>query len=522
MNEFIERHRDSVIGSLNGFDRVRIRGTLRWLCYPDGLAKHLSKVRVLLKDFKDYVQGFTDRVRAGLEALARTTGRPLEYLASPAVSKEDRARHIAERDGIAQGLICVLTAVEPCRSFEVRGNRGTRQLELRSAVRKCLHYYTYWLDPEWGFYHARVQTWLPLTIHVCLNGREWLARQMDRAGIAYLRRENCFPWVADQAAAQRLLDRQFRVDWQRALNRRLPQFHPAAPELFPGCPTGYYWSIDESEWASDVMFRSAADLARLYPHLIRHATAHLGSREVLRFLGRRVPAHGGVPSRFAGEVVSDLRERPEGLRIKHRVNRNSVKMYDKQGSVLRIETTLNDARDLRVYRAKEGDPDGPPAWRILRKAVADVARRAEVCQAANERYLQSLAAADDTTTTLGALSADVCRPTRWKGRRVRALNPLGGDDARLLPAVSRGEFALHGFRNRDLRAVLYGDQASDPRARRRQSAAVTRQLRLLRAHGLIRKVPKTHRYHLTKKGAKVVTALLAAQAADTRKLIDAA
>ena len=522
MNAFVQRHRDAVIGVLNGFDRVRIRGTLRWLCYPDGLAKHLSKMRVLLKDFKAYAQRFTDGVRRGIEAVAEARGRPCEYLASPAISKEDRARAIAERDGIRTGLICVLSAVEPCRSFEIRGNRRACTLELRSALRKCLHYYTYWLDPEWGFYHARVQTWLPLTIHVCLNGRAWLARQMDRAGLGYTRRDNCFVEIADVPAAQRLMDRQLRTDWQAQLNARLKCFHPAHAELFPACPSGYYWSVDESEWASDVMFRSPAALARLYPRLIQHGMRHLGSREVMRFLGRKIAAQGKLPARFAGEVVSDLRQRPEGLRIKHRLNRNSIKMYDKQGTVLRIETTLNDSHDMRVFRSAEGEPEGPKAWRILRKAVADVPRRAQVCQAANDRYLQSLAAVEDSGTTLAALSRRICRPARWKGQRIRALNPLGAADACLLAAVNRGEFAINGFRNRDLRRLLYPHADADPLARRRSAAAVTRQLRLLRAHGLIRKVPKTHRYTISKTGHQVITAVLAARAADTAKLMDAA
>ena len=522
MNTFVQRHRDSVIGVLSGFDRVRIRGTLRWLCYPDGLAKHLSKMRVLLKDFKAYAQHFTDRVRQGIEAVAQAGGRPMAYLASPAISKEDRARAIAERDGIREGLICVLSAVEPFRSFEIRGNRATRELELRSALRKCLHYYTYWLDREWGFFHARVQTWLPLTIHVCLNGREWLARQMDRAGIAYTRRDNCFVSIADLAAAQRLMDQQLRVDWQKKLNALLQQFHPAHDDLFPDCPVGYYWSVNESEWATDVMFRSPAALARLYPRLIQHGMCHLGSRDVMRFLGRKVPVHGGVHGTFAGQVVSDLRQRPEGVRIKHRLNRNSIKMYDKQGSVLRIETTLNNSRDMRVWRRAEGAPTGSKGWRILRKAVADVPRRAQVCQAANERYLESLAAVEDSGVSLATLSRGVCQPTRWKGRRIRAMNPLAPADAQLLAAVNRGEFAINGFRNRDLRGLLYADTDADPITRRRHAAAVTRKLRLLRAHGLIRKVPKTHRYTLGKGGTKVITALLAAQAADTTKLMDAA
>ena len=110
----------------------------------------------------------------------------------------------------------------------------------------------------------------------------------------------------------------------------------------------------------------------------------------------------------------------------------------------------------------------------------------------------------------------------WKGRRVRALNPLAHDDARLLAAVNRGEFAINGFRNRDLRRLLYGDANAAPDTCRRHAAAVTRKLRLLRAHGLIRKAPKTHRYTISRHGSKVISALLLAQAADTARLMAAA
>jgi hypothetical protein len=279
--------------------------------------------------------------------------------------------------------------------------------------------------------------------------------------------------------------------------------------------------MDESEWATDVMFRSAARLAAVYPRLIRHGVEHLGSREVMRFLGRKVPAHGGVYGTFAGEVTTDLRSRPEGMRIKHRLNRNSIKMYDKQGSVLRVETSIYDARDLRVYRPSESDPQGPKAWRIMRKAVADAHRLAQFCQAANDRYLESMATVEDKTV-LGDLTDKLCRPTRWKGRRVRALNPLSVEDAALLEAVNRGEFTIQGVRNRELRAVLYGQAPTDKRELRRQSAAVTRKLGLLRAHGLVRKVSKTHRYQVSTAGRIAITALLSARAADTASLINAA
>lgn len=505
-----------VSGVLSGLDRLRLRGTVRWLATVRGMMRFLWAVQVRLKDFKMYVCQLTNDIRRTAVQWAQNLGRPQQYLNSTALSKEEIARQIAERDGVREGLIAVLSCVEPCWSYEVGPNAQTKQLELRGGRRRCLHLYFYFLHRQWGFLHLRLQTWFPFTIHVCVNGRERLARQLDAAGIPYVRRDNCLLQVANSAAAQRLLAAQVRSDWSGFLDGLTRQCFPAHLRLVHGEPLRYYWSAEESEWATDVMFRSPAALAKLYPHLIRHGIQTFSSADVLRFLGRKLPTHGGVDGRFQGQVVSDLKQRPEGLCVRHRVNFNSIKMYDKQGSVLRVETTINDARDMKVYRQTEGDSDGPPAWRRLRKGVVDLPRRTQISQAANERYLQALAAVD-ATTPLGQLADRLCRPVTWQGRRVRGLRPLA-EDAALLQAVTRGEFAINGFRNRDLRALLYGADEPPADQRRRQSAKITRQLRLLRAHGLIRKVSRTHRYVLTDRGRITIIAFLTARQADTHKL----
>jgi hypothetical protein len=333
--------------------------------------------------------------------------------------------------------------------------------------------------------------------------------------------DNCFVDLADPAGAQELMDRQLRTDWPELLDELAALANPVHDAMFPKVAVPYYWSAQESEWASDVMFRSAAVLTPLYDRLIRHGITTLGSADVMRFLGSKVPAHGGVNGRFKGQLVSDLKTRPEGIRIKHRRDRNSIKMYNKQASVLRVETTINDARDFKTYRPKEGDPQGPKDWRPLRQGVADLHRRAQVSQAANDRYLESMAAVDQPEP-LAKLIEPLCRPVRRQGQKARALNPLSAGDAALLAAVSRGEFLLNGFRNRDLRALLYGDHPTDQLTPRQRAGAVTRKLRLLKAHGLIRKVSHTHRWMLNAKGQKTITALLAAGQADTAKLLSAA
>jgi hypothetical protein len=512
---FIQRFGQNILGVVHGFDRLRFRGTRRMLANVAGMMAFLWQRQVLLKDFKAFAGQLTAAVRQAAEEGALRQGRPVVYLHNSVLDKDAWARQTAQRDGLQQGLIGVLKSVERCWSYEVGPNRAAQQLELRGKPSKCLHYYHYFLDPEVGLVYVRLQTWFPFTVHVGMNGREWLARQMEGAGLRYQRRDNCFAWIEDWAAAQRLLDEQLRTDWPGLLNRLLAQANPALPRVDPH-PTPYYWSLDEGEWASDGAFRSAATLAELAPRWFRQAWLNFDSGDVMRFLGRKA-SDQGPHGNFAGEVVTDLKRRVEGTRIKHRLNANWIKMYDKQGSVLRVETVINNPRDLKVYRTKEGDEGGQKSWQRLRKGVADIQRRAALSQAANERYVEALASVDDSRS-LAELAAGVCEPVSWQGKRARALNPLALEDARLLQAVNRGEFTLHGFRNRDLRGLLFPQQPAAEAEQRRQSAAITRKLRLLRAHGLIHKIPKTQRYQLSPHGREVINALLTARQASIAKL----
>lgn len=515
MKSFIQKYEPDVMGSLSGFDRLVFRGTLRRLLYPGGMDYCLAFLGVLLKDFAQYVLQVTARLKEASLAAARGAGRPIQYLASSQVSKEALARKIAARDRLADGLICVLTCVEPCQTFEIHRHRESKRLLIRPHRSKCLHLYHYFLDPQFGFMSARLQTWFPLTIQVCLNGREWLARE----GIAYQQRGNCFTWIEDPPRAQEIMERLLRTPWPAWLQEIAGQLNPIHAELFRDFDLRYYWSVHQSEWATDIMFKDPEKLAGIYPRFLRHGLTTFASPDVMRFLGRKISSTGNLPANFAGEVVSRLTKRPEGIRIKHWAGSNHIKLYDKEGANLRVETTINQTRDFKVLRRKEGDPQGEMAWRPLRKGVADLHRRAQVSEAANRRYLQALAQVQDTIS-LGALTEKLCRPAAWKGQRVRALNPYGPQDLALLQAVARGEFTINGFRNRDLVSLLYAsDEGLTPAQKRRRSSAVTRQLRFLRAHGLIKKVPKTHRYHLTAIGSKAITAVLAALSASTDSLI---
>ena len=490
MKRFLERHRDRITGTLSGFDRMLFRGTLRSITHVKGLEIFLYSHHVLMKDFGGYVVGLSQQLVEHAKQLASKAGRPYAYLPSSKDSKEELALQIVARDGLKQGLICIFACVEPCQSFDLRKDAARKHLQLVSKERKCLHLYFYYLDRDFGLMHVRLQTWLPFSIQVCVNGREWLARQMDRAGISYSQRDNCFTHISDPQRAQKLMDRLTARNcnpWLDALAQKVnPLIHPRT-----GLDVrSYYWSGRQMEYATDVMFRSAASLAELYPLLLRHAMFQFGSEEVMRFLQRR------TDKRFAGEVSSDLQRRVEGIRVKHRVEENSIKMYDKQGSVLRIETTINNPRRFKVHRQGWRQGKAVMKWLPLRKGIADLRRRAELSRAANARYLEALAVVGLEIPSYRLLDR-VSQRVKAK-RQYRALRPISPDDASLFQVIMHGEFSLQGFRNRDLRRAL---GQSDPK---NSSARISRLLALLRAHKLIFKVCKTNYYRITRKGYQVM------------------
>ena len=219
---FLAQFGEHVIGFLSGFDRLRFRATLRPLFQPGGLEIYLSSCKVLIKDFSGFAQKLTDRIKEGAYELFRKAGRPIQYLTdSQTTSKEALAQQLVANNGIGQGALVLFACVEPCLSFHIRGDRQAKRLRLVLEHSKCTHLYHYYQHPEFGLMHVRVQTWFPFTVDICLNGRQWLAHQMDEAGIAYRQCDNCFVWVEDFVEAQKLLDHQLQSDWPALLQKLL-------------------------------------------------------------------------------------------------------------------------------------------------------------------------------------------------------------------------------------------------------------------------------------------------------------
>lgn len=495
MEQFIVKHRDKITGVLSCFDRIVFRGYLP-ISYPEGMESFLNRQGILFKDFKGFALACSETLKAHARETARKAGRPFVPLKASA-RKEDEARAIARRDGLTQGLVCVFSVQESSPSFRLRYGEGRPRLT--TCEPRCLCLYFYYLDREFGLMHVRIPTWFPFTVQVCMNGHEWLARKMDRHGIRYTQVDNAFVGIEDPQRAQRFADRFVKLKFPRVLEAFARKVNPLLKDVLRGME--HYWVIDQAEYATDVLFRDRAALKDLYGKLLEHATLCFGAEDVLTFLGRKLNGN------FQGEVLNDAKKRWPGARVKHRMKGNWIKMYDKHGCVLRIETVVNHPYEFRVRREGKRQGQWVLAWYPMTKGVKNLYRYAEVCLAANRAYLEALSVVDDPTQAYRLLN-EVCQPVTRNGRRRRGLNPLRQDDLALFAAVLRGEHAIHGFHNRDVAAQLRPTRARNPRECRRRSAHVTRLIQLLHAHRLIAKIPRSRRWRVTIRGVALMSAAL--------------
>jgi hypothetical protein len=364
-----------------------------------------------------------------------------------------------------------------------------------------VHHYLYLIDPEFGFMHVRVQAWIPYEIQIYVNGRQWLARQLDAAGVGYRRYDNALLSVEDLEIADTLCEKLAHRSWPRLLNAFARRVNPLLAKITAAGFGGYYWVLDQAEIATDVMFQTRPQLLAIWPDLVRHASVNLSSTDVLRFLGRKLhPA-------LKAEVLTEAKRRPEGWRIKHRLARNWVKVYDK-ASVLRVETTINNPREFRVRRVlKDDDGRRSRRWCEMRKGVANTWRYFQVGTGANRRYLDALAAATPHGEGIAALDA-LCRPRTNHGRHVARFQPLNRADLALFRAVLAGEHNLVGFRNHHIAARLYTRPPDSAEETHRRCQRVSRLIVKLRGHGLIAKVPRARLYPVTPYGYRVLNAAI--------------
>jgi len=484
-----ERYADRIVGVLSCFDRVVITGMIPQIGYAGAMSGELYRRGVRIFDYTQFAQPLREEIRQNAENLARDHGLEIEFVRDHDSRKDRRIKKILRDRGDHPGLVHIFSAMESCSSFKPWHDKQTGNTFLKSSGGRCLHYYFYFIDEKLGLCYLRVPTWAPFRLQFYFNGHNYLAAKLRKAGVGFTLVENAFFEIEDFHRAQALADDMTVGALHRSLNRLARKCCPVIRHF----SSGYHWSLMQVEYATDIVFRRVADLESLYEVLSRTSIHAVRARDVATFLGRK------LTDQFAGEIGNNFHTRIEGTRIKHQMDRVSIKMYDKHGVVLRIETTANDVTFFKHHRRVE-HRDG--SWSMknapVRKTIYSLPVLRDLMGAANRRYLEFLSDLDDPTVGFQDLLKIAKRVRDPRDRSHKGFNLFEDDDLALFEAIVAGEFTVSGFRNRNLQDLIPG----------KTSGQIGRLLKRLRLHGLIKKVGKTYKYYLTKLGRKVVTLAL--------------
>jgi hypothetical protein len=480
-----ERRSDRIAGVLSCYDRMLIQGTLPGLCYAEGMTGYLYGHRVRIFDYPRWAQPLREALRENAERLAAENGLEIEFIRrAKSFRKEDKIHQVLQQRGEHPGLVWIFSTLEPCSTYRPWHDKTTGKTYLRPDDGKCLHYYFYFIDEELGLCYVRVPTWCPFRLQIYLNGHHRLACRLKRKQIGHTRLDNAFLQIEDLERSQKIAD-----DWPvEKLHRKLDEWAERYCPVIRQFEVRYHWSLEQVEFSTDLLFRRPEDLQAIYGPLTRTAIHTVKPDNVATFLGRK------LSPLYQGEIGNRFNIRIEGTRIKHTLGPVAIKMYDKFGLILRIETTVNDVSFFPHYRTVE-QRDGRTVtqWARMKKSIYSLPALREALQAANRRYLEFLSTLDDPSAGIDRLQK-VSEPVRENERSYAGLNFFSAADQSLIETLARGEFNLRGFQNKSLRAHL----------RENTSGQVSRLLKRLRLHGLVKKVGHTYRYYLTSLGRHII------------------
>lgn len=484
-----EKYDADLYGVLNCYDRVIISGNLHPLCYTKGMTGFLYRHRIRIFDYKEFALSLRDIIRAKAEAIAKENGLEIEFITkSNQFRKEDRIHEILQTRGDQPGLVHIFSAMERCTAYYPWHDKQTHKTYVKSRQGKCLHYYFYFIDEELGLCYLRVPTWCPFRLQFYFNGHNWLANQLKQRGIAFEQHDNAFLDIADFDTANQLAA-QLNIEH---LHAKLDRFAHQYCSVTTVLGLEYSWSIMQAEYATDLVFKDQRALQAFYPHLLEALIQAVKPADVATFLGRKL--HGN----YQGDMGNRFNVRWLGSRIKHQMGPVAIKLYDKFNIVLRIETTVTDVSFFKQYRkVHHRDGTSTTKWAAMKKTIYSLPALRETLLAANQRYLQFISEIE--TPEVGVEKLHRLAETKMENdHRYKGFNLFTEEDTFLFRTLLRGEFAISGFTNRDLRQHWTG----------KNSGQITRLLKRLRVHGLIKKVGKRYKYYLTALGRQVAAMAL--------------
>lgn len=472
-----ERFESELKGVLNCYDRVVITGNVQAWCYAKGMTHYLYQQNIRIFDYAKFAEPFRERIRENAEALAKEAGVAIEFVRKKDFRKEERIQVILKERGEAAGLVHILSAMESCNSYKPWHDKQTGKTFLRADSGKCLHYYFYFVDEELGLCYLRVPTWSPFRLQFYFNGHGWLATQLKAKEIAFEMLDNAFADIADFEKANELAKELDIERLSQRLNALANSYCPVVAEQ----NMSYYWSIMQTEYATDFVFKDQDTLQAFYPHLLETLIHAVKPADIATFLGRKLNGN------YQGEMGNRFNKRWLGSRIKHQMGPVSIKMYDKFSFILRIETTVNDVTFFKQHRQVEKrNGTSVMKWAPMKKTLYSLPPLQEVLLAANQRYIKFLSSI--STPEVGVEKLHILAETKTENNhRYKGFNLFSEEDTCLFRTLLQGEFAISGFTNKRLR-LYFAD---------RSAGQITRIIARLRVHGVIKKVAKGYKYYLT-------------------------
>jgi len=483
MEKFIKKYISDIKFSLSCYDRIVITGNLPEISYAQGMTSYLNGKGVKIFDYAKFAEGHRDTIRKHIDFLVSENGVEVQYLKKSGIRKEDLVSDILKKRGYHTGIVCILSTLEGCNTYKPWHDKSTGKTFLKSDVSKCIHYYIYFIDELLGYGYIRIPTWCPFRLQIYFNGHNLLAGKLKEHGIDYTMIDNAFDSISDPAKAQELSDN-ISVE---EIHRKLDELAWKYCSVYKALGLRYHWSVMQAEYSTDIVFRKQEYLQPVYKEIIATAIHTVKPENIATFLGQK------LDPRYQGEIGNHYHVRIEGTRLKHTMGAVSIKMYDKFSKMLRIETTCNDISFFKHYRQvvhRDGTTSNKMA--ALKKNIYSLGFLADNLKAANNRYLDFIAAFDNKQVARKRLEK-VTESKTENNRNYKGFNFFCKDDLTLLLAILHGEFNISGFRNKNIKKLLGFS-----------SAKISRLIKRLRAHGLIKKAADTYKYYLTKLGKETI------------------
>jgi predicted transcriptional regulator len=483
MKLLTETYKEKISIELNCYDRLIITGSLPQISYAEGMTGYLNKNKVRIFDYPRYAETYKISIKENAERLARENNVEIEFIRKAGIRKEQIIAEKIKQRGEQPGLVHIISAMEVCNTYKPWHDKTTGRTFLKPDQSKCLHYYFYFIDEQVGLGYVRVPTWCPFRLQVYVNGHNILASLLKEADIGYTMLDNAFDSIENPTKAQELSDGLSIEKLHRKLDEFAWRYCPVYKEL----QLRYHWSVMQAEYSTDIVFKKQEDLQLVYPELIATAIHTVKPENITTFLGRK------LDSRYHGEIGNNYNVRIEGSRIKHSMGKASIKMYDKYGKILRIETTTNDVSIFKHYR-EVVHRDGTTSEEIagLKKNIYSLTLLQDNLKASNRRYLEFISAFDNKE--IGRKRLDKIASSKVvNNRNYKGINFFNNDDLKILLSIIRGENNINGFRNKHLQKLL-----------NISGEKVSRIIKRLSVHGLIKKAVRSYKYYLTKAGKETI------------------